>query len=332
MFSDLHCDTISAILAKEKEGTITCLSENGFHVDADRLQKQAYELQCFALFVDKRQWKDPKEGFDRLYECYEKQMDICKDVLLPVRTVTQLKQCRQEGKVAAILTVEEGAVCQGRVELLRELFEKGVRMMAMVWNFPNELAYPAINYAKGQDNNHKVPERTKGLTPKGREFVARMEDMGMLVDVSHMSDKAFYDVAEICRRPFVASHSCAREVCPVVRNLSDDMIRTVAQNGGVIGVNFYDRFLFPDFIKERSKEAWLEAIAAHLRHLVLVGGEEVAALGSDFDGIPADNKIAGAQDMPLLRDMLHKKGFSETQMDKICDGNARRVIADSLPD
>lgn len=165
--------------------------------------------------------------------------------------------------MSAMLTVEEGGVCGGRTECLRELYKQGVCMMTLSWNYKNELGHPNL-YAELRNSiraeePHLTPEEQDyalqkylntpdtehGLTKKGREFVECMEEMGMIVDVSHMSDAGFFDVLQMTKKPFVASHSNARALCPCTRNLTDDMIRALAAKGGVAGLNFCADFLSP---------------------------------------------------------------------------------------
>ena len=229
-------------------------------------------------------------------------------------------------------TVEEGAVCKGRLGNLRLLYRLGVRMLTLTWNFPNELGWPNVRIpekASGSIPDFTTPDREHGLTETGFDFLEEMERLGMIVDVSHLSDAGFWDVARTAKKPFVASHSNARAVCGNVRNLDDDMIRALAEKGGVTGLNFCTSFLEEE--KETEKvHGNLEVIAAHARHIVNIGGEDCLGLGSDFDGIQTNDAIPDTSCLPSLADALEKAGFSGRQIDKIFCENVLRVYREIL--
>lgn len=339
MIIDMHCDTISEIRHRRNgKGEDCCLRENQLHIDAWRLKESGYLLQCFALFVSlrgcggidgtgalqpDRAWADLQE----LYQVYRQELAQNTDLLQAVANAGDLEQCRQAGKVAALLTVEEGGVCGGRLDRLEELYHMGVRMMTLTWNFPNELGHPNINALNRQPGCQALfqADMEHGLTETGRDFVARMEDLGMLVDVSHLSDKGFWDVLETGSRPFVASHSNARAVCPCVRNLTDEMIRALAERGGVMGLNFCADFL-RTMPEGEPNPGRLEDVTAHARHIFKTGGEDCLGLGSDFDGIDTNEALPGAQSMEKLWEALRKEGFTERQLDKVFYGNVLRVL------
>lgn len=339
MIIDMHCDTISEIRHRRNNKGEDCgLRENKLHIDARRLKESGYMLQCFALYVNLRgcggidgqgnpqpdqAWTDLQE----LYQVYRQELADCGHLLQAVESAAELEQCRKAGKVAALLTVEEGGVCGGRLERLDELYAMGVRMMTLTWNFPNELGYPNINSLDRRQGYQALfqPDLEHGLTETGREFVARMEQLKILVDVSHLSDKGFWDVLETGRSPFVASHSNARAVCPCVRNLTDGMIRALAERGGVMGLNFCADFLHtvPEGAPNPGR---LEDVTAHARHIFQVGGEDCLGLGSDFDGIDTNEALPGAQAMQMLWEALRQSGFTERQLDKIFYANVLRVL------
>ena len=266
----MHCDTIMELYKKGKE---TLLS-NHCHIDLMRMKKADYLLQTFAIFVSTEEHENPLktclEGIDLFY----RQMEQNKEHIAVVTTVDEIEKNQQLGKISALLSVEEGAVCGGSLAVLRNLYRLGVRMMTLTWNYENELGYP-----------HSYQKGTKcGLKEKGIEFVHEMEQMGMIIDVSHLSDEGFYDVLQYTKRPFVASHSNARAVCPHSRNLTDDMIRKLADRGGVMGLKFYALFTnLPD--KNGSVYGTLDGLIEHIQHIIQVGGTDCIGLGSDFDGI-----------------------------------------------
>jgi membrane dipeptidase len=168
---------------------------------------------------------------------------------------------------------------------------------------------------------------SKGLKPFGKDAVHRMNELGMVIDVSHLSDGGFYDVAAISEKPFVASHSNCRTLSPHQRNLTDDMIRTLAEKGGIAGINFGPEFLNATTdIKENSAKL----ISAHARHFINVGGSDCVALGSDFDGIQGNLEIGKVENMPLLFDQFSRDGLSDDIIEKIAWKNALRTLKNIL--
>lgn len=339
-FADMHCDTISRLFGLKEEGKKEGLRENGGHVDLLRMKKGEYLLQNFALFVELGRDGDPWERVCRLRALYAEEMEANADLIAPVLKFSDIAANEAAGKMSALLTVEEGAVCKGESEKLRELYDMGVRMLTLTWNFPNELGEPNFDrelmkeYRRRKDQASferffHTPNLEGGLTERGREFVTEMEELGMIPDVSHLSDRGFYDVLETAKKPFVASHSNAREICPCVRNLTDDMIRKLAERGGAMGLNFC-----ADFLEEKPagepNPGTIAAVVRHAEHIVNVGGIEVLGLGSDFDGIDTHEELEGAQGMEKLSDALKKAGFTESRLDRIFRDNVLRVYRDTL--
>ena len=174
------------------------------------------------------------------------------------------------------------------------------------------------------------PDTEHGLTEKGFEFLEEMERIGMILDVSHLGDKGIYDVIAHAKKPFVASHSNARALCGHVRNLTDEMIRGIAQKGGVIGMNFAPAFLRDEKDWGSPKAVSVEDVVRHIRHMIQVGGMECVGLGSDLDGCKISFEIESAADMPLLINCLEKNGFTASQIDKICFENVLRLYKEVL--
>ena len=232
------------------------------------------------------------------------------------------------------LTTEEGGIIGGDPAKLDTLYDAGVRMMTVTWNYDNELGHPNRLPAGVREDFRNfyrfVPESGRGLTSVGKEAVARMEELGIIPDVSHLSDDGFYDVADIVKGPFAASHSNARALCGCSRNLTDDMIRTVAEHGGVIGLNFC-----PSFVMEAEDESRCftscEALAAHARHIMNVGGREVIAFGTDFDGIPRRNlEIQNASMMQRPADYMLGHGFTMEEVEGMYYKNVLRLYREVL--
>lgn len=333
---DMHCDTISILLEKRRRGEQTGLRKNTGHLDLQRMKQSGYLLQNFALYVNKNRCADPWEEVCALYEVYQQEIAVNAEILAPVLRYDDIASNEAQGKMSAMLTVEEGAVCKGEIEKLRKLYDMGVRMLTLTWNFPNELGYPhCVEKVNGQTgcsypNQSRVPDM--GLTETGREFVAEMQYLGMIADVSHLSDAGFYDVLECTHKPFVASHSNARTICNHSRNLTDDMIRRLAERGGCTGLNFYADFLEAAEAEKpvATQIGGLDAMVRHAMHIVNAGGINVLGLGSDFDGIDTNEALPGVQSMELLWNALKKAGFTEGQLDKIFYQNVLRVYRDCL--
>lgn len=356
---DMHCDTIYTLLNRKEKGKPEELRRNGLHIDLMRMRESHYLVQNFALFVELNKNGDPWERVCALYRQYQEELERNRDILAPVFCYADIEKNEAEGKMSALLTVEEGAVCKGEIEKLHRLYKMGVRMMTLTWNFDNEIGHPNRNsdlkaaMLKGLEEWKNAPEGTTeqeekrqaaqlaaeaffhtpnltgGLTERGREFVAEMERLGIIPDVSHLSDAGFWDVLEVTEKPFVASHSNAREICPNVRNMTDDMIRRLSERGGVMGLNFC-----ADFLEEKplgtTNPGTIEAVARHARHIAAVGGIEVLGLGSDFDGIDTHEELPGAQSMGRLWEALHREGFTEGQLDRIFYQNVLRVYKDTM--
>ena len=380
---DMHCDTISELADAGLGGCgepSDGLMKNRGQLDLERMRQSGYLLQNFALFVDigkcapwtdreqillsrrKRNREDarevgvstPWERLCALYEVYRSELENNKDVIAPVFCYEDILQNEMNGKMSALLTVEEGAVCGGSIERLRELYGMGVRMLTITWNYQNELGTPATRRSPGQCRSDDLteepaPEETQktgncgsgggdavtgpadmayGLTETGCNFVTEMERLGMIPDVSHLSDAGFDAVWECTKKPFVASHSNARAVCSSLRNLSDDRIRKLAERGGCMGLNYYDKFLV-DGGSEDTEVLW-EALIQQARHITNVGGIEVLGLGSDFDGIPINPAVPGAEAMPVLWERLKTAGFTESQLDGMFWKNVMRVYRETL--
>ena len=322
---DMHCDTISRLYQNGED-----LGRNSGHIDLEKMRHSGYTLQNFALFINLEQTREPFETVLQMAALFEREMEKGKEWIAPVCSCADIEKNRKAGKVSALLTVEEGGVCQGKLSRLEELYGLGVRMLTLTWNYPNELGYPNMHLRKGEKPDFLTPDMTHGLTETGIAFVEKMEEIGMIPDVSHLSDAGFYDVLKYTRKPFVASHSNARTVCRNVRNMTDDMIRRLAERGGVIGLNFCEDFLTDVSEEERKKENVLEALVQHAKHIINVGGVECLGLGSDFDGIDGNRALPDAAEMEVLAQALKRAGFTPSMLEKVWEENVLRVYREVL--
>lgn len=321
--ADMHCDTVEKLY----HGYGDSLISNDLHLSVEGMRKGDYLLQNFAVFVDRKETADPTRTALEMISQYRRELGKAAAYLREARSYEEVEENQRRGRMSAVLTLEEGAVLGGRMENLQKFYDLGVRMMTLTWNYENELGAPNLMW-DGEGRPRFQERSSRGLTSFGIQAVEEMERLGIIPDVSHLSDGGFLDVAAHTKKPFVASHSNAQAVCNVCRNLTDSMIRTLGERGGVAGINFCEDFL--TCRTERSEQTVMEAVVAHIRHMVDAGGIEVCALGSDFDGIEGNRAITGARDMQKLVYALEKAGFLPSQIEKICSGNVLRVYRETL--
>lgn len=304
-YCDMHCDTLTHGIKSAQD-----FIHSDMQISLAKLQAGECLLQCFAVFLKKTEGNLLSRALEyiRLFDT------------LPVHRVTRVSDI-EGNKVNALLTLEEGAIFEGKLENIQKLYEKGVRMSTLTWNFPNELGFPNFDCSPPDQRLHGLSHQKKGLTSFGKEAVAYMSELGMITDVSHLSDGGFWDVADILHGPFVASHSNSRAVQNVVRNLSDEQIRCLADHGGVMGLNFC-----MDFVSLNRTDQ-LDDLLRHAKHIVNVGGLDVLAIGSDFDGIDPPLGLSDCSKMPLLYQTLRKE-FSERETEQIFQTNFLRVFQD----
>lgn len=323
-FIDMHCDTVSELYRKKTEGKPYSLYENDLDIDIRRLKEGGAYVQCFAMFTHLPSVKSAYEYANTLTDLYYEQIVKYGDYIAPVYKFSDIEKNESAGKISALLTLEEGECCEGSAEKLKHFYDRGARMMNITWNYPNSLGFPNVV----DTNNGAVSVDTvHGLTEKGREIVEYMTALGMIVDTSHSSDRSFYDVADIVKGPFIASHSNCRSLCGHTRNLTDDMIRVLAKHGGVSGLNYC-----PAFIREdRPEKITADDFADHVLHFIKVGGEDVVGLGTDYDGISSRRlEIRDPSFAPQLWDRLVARGLTEEQADKVFYKNVLRVMKDVL--
>lgn len=317
---DMHCDTIGELWKAEKAGKPISLRSNSLHIDLEKMQKGDYLLQNFAMFVFLGREKDPLVNVLEMIDVYNRAMAENADLIAPVLKYEDIEKNRAAGKLSGMLTIEEGAVLKGNPYVVRSLYRLGVRMLTLTWNFENEIGYPnTIVKAKDYD-----PSRHYGLKPEGIEIVREMNRVGMIVDVSHLGDDSFWDVVKYCDGPFVASHSNARAVCNHTRNMTDDMIRALADKGGVMGLNFCGDFLNP------NGKSRVEDMVRHAKHIIDVGGSDILGLGTDYDGIDGDLELDHCDKMQLLAQEMDRQGFGTEQIEKIFHGNVLRLYREVL--
>lgn len=324
---DLHCDTLEVLLDQKLRGEHYNLYKREGHLDIERMLQSGYFMQCFAAFVDMEKVDSPYQRGKELALLYKQLCSEYSPYLAPVHHYQDILNNKKQGLMSAMLTIEEGGVLEGSLEHLREFYENGVRLITLTWNHPNEIGFPSCmeQTPVPEVSDWKVTGAYPGLTKKGIEIVETMEEKGIIVDVSHLSDAGFWDVAAITKKPFLASHSNARSLCAHKRNLSDAQIRTIAERGGVIGLNYCTEFL-----ENNPSDISMDSFIRHIHHIIHVGGEDVLALGSDFDGIDTNPVLPHAGALSGLFDAMEQSGMKASVMDKIRGENALRMMKEVI--
>lgn len=324
-FIDMHCDTLMQLLIHDHDRA-NLLNSKFTSVDFERMKAGGQLAQFFAVFLPPPGFYDSLkiEGLtdskyiDILHGYLMKNLEANKSLIKIAYNAHDLIENEKQGKMSAILTMEDGRDVNGKLSRIKAFYDMGFRAMSLTWNFENCFGYP----------NSKEPDiMQRGLKDFGKEAVEYMQNLGMIVDVSHLSDGGFYDVAEICKKPFVATHSNARSVSRHPRNLTDDMIKILAKKGGVTGINFAPGFSNADMSESHG---YASAYAKMAQYIANVGGIDVVSLGSDFDGISGILEIDSSDKMYLLEDALRKVGFKITEIEKIFYKNVLRVMQDCL--
>ena len=305
-YFDLHCDTITKCFEKHRE-----LAENDLNVSLKKVGRYENWAQFFAVWVDDAvRGEEAYRYFSSVAGFFAEQIGLNGATASFCRTAADLKKAREESKRAALLSIEGGAVLAGRMEHLYDVQKAGVRMITLTWNGRCEAA------------DGCMAEHAGGLTAFGKDLVREMNRLGVVVDVSHLAEPGFWDVARISEKPFVASHSDAKAVCDHRRNLTDDQFREIARGGGLVGINFYTNFL-------KGEDATLDDVLRHIDHFLNLGGERTVAMGSDFDGCELVDGIGGADEMePLYRRLTDE--FGKETADDLFYENAYRFFVSQL--
>jgi len=302
---DGHCDTI-----------LRCYEDGGHlrkregHLDLKRTASFSRYAQFFALFGDDVEFERGKpfpQVFGEQYALFCREIACNRDLIDFCRTSAQAQAAFRQGKAAAFLSVEGAELLDCDLHRLEDAFCKGVRAINLTWNRANILS----------GSNCEDIER--GLSRQGEAFVIRMQELGILTDVSHLSDPGFWDVMELAKKPLIASHSNARTVYFCQRNLTDEQFTAIIRNGGVAGLCMYADFL--------GENAGLDTVVAHLEHFLSLGGEKNISIGGDWDGCKKlPRGMDGIQDMDKLRERLLKQNYSETLIGAIFYSNLMRVV------
>lgn len=300
---DLHCDTLYEALMQKKP-----LMRNDLQLSFARGGCFSPWVQTLAVWIpDRLRGEAAFALFARAAEYLQQQLSE-----MPARFCREPADftCVQEEKgLGVMLAVEGGAVLGGKIENIEKLARRGVRMLTLTWNGPNELGGGALD------------EEKRGLTPFGRAALAEMERHGIVVDLSHACDRLFEDVLAASSRPVVATHSNPRAVCGHARNLTDAQFAAIAGRGGLVGLNFYPAFV------TGGEDASFDDLYRHIEHFWALGGENILAIGSDFDGAQMPSCLQGVEALPAFYEFLLSKNIHESLVDRLFFGNAYDFFA-----
>lgn len=300
---DLHCDTLYRAFF-ENGG----LFNNDFHISFDRIDSIEPYIQCMAIWVpDEFRNKNAIQLFEN---CRKKLNDELKDTNIKIiYSQDDIVEIESKNGKGVVLTVEGGAVLGGKLENVDYLAKCGVKIMTLTWNGNCELG-DGIGV-----------EGAKGLTDFGKSVVAKMEQNGIIVDVSHSSVPMFYDVAELSTRPFCATHSNSKQICPHRRNLTDEQFSIIKDKGGIVGLN-----LSRGFLREDEDKACMLDVLRHAEHFLSLGGEKTLAIGTDFDGTDIPIDMTGIESMNKLYELFLKHNYNEKLLEDIFFNNARNFL------
>lgn len=303
-YFDLHCDTMTKCAVENIP-----LRENHLHVSLETVKTWEHYVQCYAVWIpDDLRGEEAWQRFLLVAERFSQEVAENSDCLARLASPGDLARLESTGCHGAILTVESGAALGGKLERIEEFRRLGVRMCSLTWNGATELGRGVM--ASG----------TTGLTPFGREAVRRMEEAGILIDLSHASPELFWDVAEMAQKPLVVSHSNGKALCGHPRNLTNEQFIAVRDSGGLVGLNFYTAFL-----NDSPQQASMEDVLRHAEHFLSLGGEDTLSMGGDWDGAQLPEDMPGLSAIPALYE-LFLRHYPEALVDRIFYGNAARLF------
>ncbi|MBN2878843.1 MAG: membrane dipeptidase [Clostridia bacterium] len=312
MIIDLHCDTFIRMYCDGKKAEE--FGKNEYHIDLEKLKKGHVAAQCFAIYNEKGDGYDTDKMYEKIGYMFDG-LKLFEEDLFFYSGAHSLTAKMNEGKICAIPTIEDLGPILNDISNIDKLNNLGFKILSLTWNHENSIGYP---------NSSDASIMNKGLKGFGMDVVERMNELNMIIDVSHLSDGGFYDVSKQSKKPFVATHSNARSIKNSTRNLTDDMIKTLSDAGGVTGINFYH-----DFLCDGGTLSRIDDMVRHIRHIKNVGGIDCIAIGSDFDGIGGELEIKDASEHYKLVDALESQGFTANEIDKITHENVLRVLRDS---
>lgn len=295
---DLHCDTLFRAVTENIP-----LDDKSMQV-SQILGGDNKRLQCYAIWIPDEY--TPEKAEQTFYSAYQKLTSECKR--LNIKLIEQnesISDAFKHNKNSALFTIENSTTLNGKIENIEKFTRLGVKIITLTWNASNSVG-------DGADISD-----SKGITDFGKSVVREMEKCGVVVDVSHASDKLFYDVAEIAARPFIATHSNSRSVTNHRRNLTDEQFKIIKDNNGIVGINFHR-----DFLSDNPDIANKNDLLKHIDKFLSLGGENTVCIGTDFDGCNLPEDITGSESLAEIYEMLLKHNYKESVIRKIFYENA----------
>lgn len=303
---DLHCDTISAIYERNEH-----LYKNSGHFDIKRALTSSLAVQFFALFAMPQDSDTVLRNILLQIEKYNSEMEENSLYLYRVLSSDDIKNSENKDKIGCVLHLEGGEALGINIEILYLLYRLGLRSMGLTWNARN---YLADGVGEGK--------YAGGLSKFGRQVVEEMEKIGIMLDLSHIAERSFFEALEVYNRPVLVTHANARSLCGHIRNLTDEQLKALAGHGGVVGINQVS-----SFVKEQN--ANVDDLIDHIAYISNLIGPEYVALGSDFDG--ADSIVMqGVEEYTEWEKLLKQRGFNNEETENILYRNAYRIINDVI--
>lgn len=295
---DLHCDTLY-------KATVDGISLDDRSAETKlNYDKSRHKLQCYAIWIpDCCSGEEAEILFLESYKILKNECE--KHEIRLIRPKEKLSEKFCSGKNSAYFTVENGLALNGKLENVKLMADCGVRMMTLTWNSSNQIG------------DGSEVENAKGITEFGKAVIGEMERNGIVTDISHASQKLFYDIAEIAKRPFIASHSNSFSVTSHRRNLTDEQLKIIKDVKGIIGINFHNAFL-----NNNPEKACIEDILRHIEHFLSIGGEDVLCFGSDFDGGNLPKDIKNSEIYDKIYELMLQENYKESLIRKIFYNNA----------
>lgn len=304
---DGHCDTLSKAL---DENTNLYNKKYCFNI-GDLLDKVPY-IQMMAVFIAPEYLNSKSSGFERAVRILDKfEKEKNNEKIVQILEKKDLDKVLNEKKIGVVLTIENGSAISGKIENVDKLYERGIRVMSVTWNEDNDLGCGALT------------KNDRGLTELGKKYIKKLDERKILIDVSHSSERTFWDITKCTNNTIVATHSCVYSICKHPRNLKDEQIIEIANRGGIIGICFASQFL-NELGSSNSKD-----IVKHIKYIKDLVGIEYIGLGSDFDGVDLNKMpldIRGVKDIDKIITEMKKEGFSEAEVNKVLGENWLRVL------
>ena len=307
LICDMHCD-LPYKMFRDNVG----IDGENTHWSLKFLKNHNY-VQFFAAFVNKLMYDSPFDVCNNIIDKFINNLSLYESITLVTDDET-FDNALKTNKVAAMLTIEGGEALGGNIDNIKYFYDKGVRFITLTWNYPNQLGEGVGEFTQN-----------RGLTEFGKKAVKEMSRLKMGIDVSHLTEKSFWDLCETVDTPFCATHSNSYTICPHLRNLTDNQFLEIVKRGGIVGINLYPLFL------NDSEKADITDVVKHIEHFMALGGENTIALGSDFDGISVTPKgINNVGEWDNLFEYLLKINYPEKIIAKIAGENLKNYLIDNI--